>query len=269
MIRDSRAEEDMGERTRYEPGTFCWVGLATTDPASARTFYASLFGWQAGEQTDETDAYSVLTLEGKPVAVLYRQTPMARAADVAPHWTSFVSVDDADASAARARELGGTLPRDPFDVSGAGRVATVRDPVGAIVTLWEPRGRIGAEVVNDAGAFCWNELATSDQDRARSFYGDLLGWEYELSPGGYATILNGGVRNGGIRGPGERERELGDAPNWTPYFTVADADDAARTAEQAGGSILLPPKDFGHERIGVLADPQGAAFVIFEGEIDP
>lgn len=259
----------MGGRTRYEPGTFCWVGLATTDPASARSFYASLFGWQAEDPTDEADAYSVLMLRGKVVAVLYRQTAMARAADVAPHWTSFISVDDADASAARARELGGTLPRDPFDVPGAGRIATVRDPVGAIVTLWEPRGSIGAELVNDAGAFCWNELATSDPDRARSFYGDLLGWEYELSPGGYATILNAGVRNGGIRGLGEREHELGEAPNWTPYFTVASADDAARTTERAGGSILLPPKDFERERIGLLADPQGAAFVTFEGETDP
>jgi predicted enzyme related to lactoylglutathione lyase len=37
----------MGERTRYEPGTFCWVGLATSNPAAARAFYTSLFGWDA------------------------------------------------------------------------------------------------------------------------------------------------------------------------------------------------------------------------------
>ncbi len=37
----------MGERTRYEPGTFCWMGLATSDPVSAKGFYTSLFGWQA------------------------------------------------------------------------------------------------------------------------------------------------------------------------------------------------------------------------------
>jgi uncharacterized protein len=260
----------MGERTRYEPGTFCWVGLATSDPAGARLFYASLFAWHAEDPpTDEAGTYSVFTREGKTVAVLYRQTEMARAADVSPHWTSYIAVDDADESAARARELGGTLPRDPFDVTDAGRVATVRDPVGAIVTLWEARASIGAELVNDAGAFCWNELATGDPDRARSFYGDLLDWEYELSPSGYATIVNAGVRNGGIRGLGERERDRGEAPNWIPYFTVASADAAARAAALAGGRILVTPKDFGHERIGALADPQGAAFVIFEGETDP
>jgi uncharacterized protein len=255
----------MGERRRYEPGAFCWVGLATSDPASARTFYGRVFGWKAAE---ETGAYSTFRLDGKSVAVVYAQTQMARAAAVAPHWTSFVSVEDADACAARARELGAMLPRDPFDVADAGRAATVRDPVGAIVTLWEPRTSVGAEVVNDAGAFCWNELATTSPDRARAFYGGLFGWEYELSPSGYATILNVGARNGGIRGLSEFEREHDTPPNWTPYFTVASADEAARTAEHAGGAILVRPKDFGHERIGVLADPQGAAFVIFEGETD-
>ena len=36
----------MGDRTRYDPGTFCWVGLATSDVAAAKGFYARLFGWQ-------------------------------------------------------------------------------------------------------------------------------------------------------------------------------------------------------------------------------
>ena len=37
----------MGRRERYAPGTFCWVDLATTDPAAAKTFYGDLFGWEA------------------------------------------------------------------------------------------------------------------------------------------------------------------------------------------------------------------------------
>ena len=39
----------MGERTSYAPGTFCWVGLATSDPAAAERFYMGLFGWDAEE----------------------------------------------------------------------------------------------------------------------------------------------------------------------------------------------------------------------------
>jgi predicted enzyme related to lactoylglutathione lyase len=43
----------MGKRKRYEPGTFCWADLATTDPAGAKAFYASLFGWETEPQKDE------------------------------------------------------------------------------------------------------------------------------------------------------------------------------------------------------------------------
>lgn len=253
----------MGERSRYEPGTFCWVGLATSDPAAARDFYVSVFGWDA----EGGGEFTVLRSGGKEVAVVYRQTDEARAADVTPHWTSYISVEDADATAVRARELGAGQPREPFDVGDAGRVATLRDPVGAIVSLWQPGTRAGAELVNDPGAWCWNELATTDVERARSFYGDLLGWEFETSPGGYATIFNAGVRNGGIRPQGERER--GNPASWIPYFTVASTDAAWEAAESAGGRALLPPTAFGDERIAVLSDPQGAVFVLFEGHTDP
>src|SRR5829696_8342711 len=150
----------MGERTHYQPGTFCWVGLATSDPAAAERFYTSLFGWEAKE----------------------------------------LSVVDADATAARAGELGGAAVfREPFDVLDAGRVAAISDPTGAIVSLWQPRSRIGATLVNDVGALCWNELATPDVERAKSFFAELLGWEYDTDDSGYASIRNVGKLNGGIR----------------------------------------------------------------------
>jgi predicted enzyme related to lactoylglutathione lyase len=96
-----------------------------------------------------------------------------------------------DAAAARASELGGAAVfREPFDVLDAGRVAAIRDPTGAIVSLWQPRARIGATIVNDVGALCWNKLATIDVERAKSFFGELLAWEYETAEGGYVFIRN-------------------------------------------------------------------------------
>src|ERR687898_30331 len=150
----------MGERTRYEPGTFCWVGLATSDPAGAQAFYTSPFGWQAEDlPAGAAGTFTLLRRGGRDVAILYRQTPEARAAGAPPHWTSFISVEDAGATAARANELGGAAVfREPFDVLEAGRVAAIRDPTGAMVSLWQPRSRIGATLVNDPGALCWNEL---------------------------------------------------------------------------------------------------------------
>jgi uncharacterized protein len=240
----------MTERTHYAPGAFCWVGLATSDPASATPFYSSLFGWQPEElPADEGGMYTVLRLAGRDVAILYRQTPQARAAGVAPHWTSFISVEDADATARRAGELGGAAVfREAFDVADAGRVAAIRDPSGAMASLWQPRSRIGAEVVGDVGAVAWIELATTDVDRAASFYGELLGWEYETDDGGYVTIKVAGARNGGprrqagrgLRGAGGRSGTMsgGDEHGITrpPTRTSAFGSRRERRRPSSGGS---------------------------------
>ncbi len=258
----------MGQRTHYEPGTFCWVGLATSDPADATAFYTSLFGWEAEDlPAGVAGTFTLLRRDGREVAILYRQTAEARAAGAPPHWTSYISVEDVEATAARAGELGGAAVfREPFDVLDAGRVVAIRDPTGAIVSLWQPRSRIGATLVNDVGAFCWNELVTEDVERARSFFAELLGWDYETRDTGYVLIRNGDSLNGGMRARLEHERAS--PPNWVPYFTVGSAGDSARRAEELGGRILLPAMHVPSGRVAVIADPQGAAFGVFEGETD-
>jgi uncharacterized protein len=269
MRRADDPEVIMGERTRYEPGTFCWVGLATSEPDRAKAFYTGLFGWHAEDlEAGAAGTYTALRLGGEEVAILYLQQPEARAAGAPPHWTSYISVEDAEATAARAGELGGAAVfREPFDVLDAGRVAAIRDPTGAIVSLWQPRARIGATLVNDIGALCWNELATTGVERAKSFFGELLAWEYETAEGGYVSIKNAAALNGGMREQTERERGI--PPHWLPYFAVENADQAARRAERLGGRTLMPTTEAHGGRLAVVADPLGAAFAVFEGQTDP
>ena len=258
----------MGERMRYDPGTFCWAGLATSDPAAATAFYTSVFGWEAEAlSAGQAGTYTILRHAGQDVAILYRQTAQARAAGAPPHWTSYISVEDAGAAATRAGQLGGTAVfREPFDVPG-GRVAAIADPAGAVVSLWQPRPRIGATLVNDVGALCWNELATTDPGPAKSFFGALLGWQYQAGGSGSATIINAGCRNGSIRAQTGQERGI--APSWLPHFTVGNAEHAARNAEQAGGHTLSPAAEIRTGRLTVIADQQGATFAVFEGETEP
>ena len=145
----------MGERIHYEHGAFCWPGLATSDASVATRFYSRLFGWEAADlSAPSVGRFTLLRRAGKDAAILYRQTPEARAAGVAPHWTPFLSVEDADETAVRTETLGGRRIRGSFDVLDLGRVATLRDPAGTIVSLWQARAKHGIESRSEAGSLC-------------------------------------------------------------------------------------------------------------------
>ena len=256
----------MGERTSYAPGTFSWVELSTTDPDAAKSFYTGLFGWEPEDNPIPGDGvYTTLNVRGKPAAAMYGQMEQEREAGIPPHWNSYVTVEDVDATASRVSEAGGSLMAEPFDVMDVGRMAVVQDPTGAVFCLWEPRQHIGAGIVNEAGAFSWNELATNDPDAAMRFYGELLGWKFNDFAEGYWVIMNGEASNGGVRR--QSPQESGIPPNWIVYFTVENVDDAVGAVESAGGRTLAPAMELGPGRIAVVADPQGAAFALFQGDV--
>ena len=114
---------------------------------------------------------------------------------------SYISVGDADRATARARELGAEVLVEPFDTPGGGRVATVRDPAGAVVSLSRPGERYGAEVVNEDGAWTWNELVSGDLAAARDFYVELFGWSADDASAGIprTAFTLGGLLVGGAR----------------------------------------------------------------------
>src|SRR5215213_9136275 len=100
----------MGERTSYTPGSFSYAELATSDAAGARAFYSAIFGWTYEEipMGEDAPAYFPAFLDGKQVAALFDS-------DEPPHWSSYVTVDSADAAAERAAGLGASLIMEPFD----------------------------------------------------------------------------------------------------------------------------------------------------------
>jgi uncharacterized protein len=254
----------MGVRERYAPGTFCWADLGTTDADAAKAFYTRVFGWEAVDaEVGDAGTYTTFTLDGADVAAMYEMGEEQRAA-LTPHWSSYVSVEDVDTLATRARELGGEVLAEPFDVTDAGRTAALRDPTGATVHLWQPREQLGAGRVNDPGFMVWNELASPDPARARDFFAELLGWTVEPEESGYGVIRLAGAINGGIRPPQD-----GEPTHWLVYFTVASCDETLAAIREAGGSVIAGPMDTPVGRVAALSDPQGAAFALYEGEVDP
>src|SRR5512132_1585894 len=258
----------MGERRGYEPGTFCWVDLATTDQEGAKSFYSGLFGWEAEDMpAGEGVVYSMQRLRGKYVAAIAPQPEQQREAGVPPAWNNYVWVESADAAANRAGELGATVHAPPCDVLEAGRMAVIQDPQGAFFMVWQPNQHRGAELVNEPGALCWNELASPDMDASAAFYRELFGWTiqpFEGSERPYLVITNGDHGNGGIRPAME-----GEPPNWSAYFATDDLDASLAKVAELGGSPIMDPIDIQIAKIGPVQDPQGAVFALYHGELQP
>lgn len=236
---------------------------------AAKSFYGGLFGW-AAEDTPVGDGavYTMMRLDGKDVAAISAQPEQQRDAGVPPTWNSYVSVENADETAEKAARLGATVHAPPFDVMDVGRMAVIQDPQGAYFLIWQPGRHFGATLVNAPGAFCWNELSSPDLDASKEFYGELFGWSmspFEQSPEPYLVISNGGAGNGGIR----ELNPPGMPPNWIVYFAVDDIDAGLAKVEELGGTKLAGPIDIGIAKVGVVQDPQGAAFAIYAGELEP
>jgi predicted enzyme related to lactoylglutathione lyase len=254
----------MGERTSYPPGTFSWSDLQTDDLDRAKSFYGELLGWSYADIPIGEDAvYSMAQVGGHNVAGLGERQDES----IPPQWTCYVTVEDADASAARAVELGATLLAEPFDVFDAGRMAVFADPHGAVLSVWQPKENIGAGLVNVAGALTWNDLITPDVEASAEFYAALFGWgiaEIEGADGQYWSITNNDRINGGIMPARE-----GGHPMWNLYFAVEDADAAVAKAGELGGSTIAGPMDVPNgTRFAVLGDPSGAVFSVAAGPMD-
>ncbi|HET9162507.1 MAG TPA: VOC family protein [Solirubrobacterales bacterium] len=253
----------MSERTSYAPGTPCWVDLGTPDIEKAVDFYSGLFGWEApeGENAEQTGGYRQAMLGGKPVAGMM---PLMQEGQP-PAWSSYVSVEDADATVAKAKQAGAAVLAEPMDVMDLGRMAVFADPTGAVIGIWQPGAFVGAEVVKESGAVVWNELNTRDPEAARSLYGAVFDWSFEereFETGAYTSIESGGDSVGGMiditgRAPDEVPA------HWLVYFAVDDVDAAVARATDAAGAVALEPFDIAEVgRIAIVKDPFEAVFAV-------
>jgi hypothetical protein len=256
----------MPEVKNHASGSFCWADLATSDTDSAKAFYTGLFGWEAVDTpTDAGIPYSMLMKGGKLVGALYRMAPDG--GGVPPHWGSYVRVEDVDAVAAAVQNHGGSVLMPPMDIMDAGRMLKLQDPTGAVLGLWQPNRHLGAQLWNEPGAICWNELLTRDPTAAERFFADLLGWTTKtnesLMEGKYRVFVNAGQEVGGML---RIEPEWGPMPsNWTVYFGVVDCDGTVAEAKRRGGNLMFPAMEIENVgRFAYLQDPQGALFAVIQ-----
>lgn len=279
----------MQERDGYPPGVPCWVDTAQPDPQAALSFYGDLFGWEFEDRMPPNSPlrYFMAQLQGRDVAAVGSQP--AQTAASAPVWNTYIAVDSAKETTAKAEEAGGTVLMEPFDILDAGRMAVLADPEGAVFSLWEAKESRGAQLVNEPGTWNFSELNTRDPEGARAFYGAVFGWvadTVDLGEGdftmwcrpGYGDFLE--QRDPDLRRrmasegapdgfedvvatlmPMTSDSFADDTPaHWSITFAVDDADAVADRTARLGGEVLMPPFDAPWVRMTVLSDPQGARF---------
>ena len=253
--------------TRTDPwpaGTPCWVDLGVPDVAGAVAFYADVLGWTFVDTGPDFGGYLIAQVGGRAAAgvgpLMQEGQPSA--------WTVYLASDDVDATATLVGEHGGHLFAGPMDVADNGRMLVGADPTGAVFGVWQHGTVIGSEVVDEPGAFVWDDARLHDPAAGKRFYAEVFGLSYSPLPpeagevGDYETfsVPGGDERRpaGGIGGM--MGAPAGTPSHWLAYFTVADVDAAAGAAGDGGGTVLRSPETTPFGRIGVVRDPFGAVF---------
>ncbi len=252
---------------QYAEGVPSWVDLATPDPEAAKAFYGELFGWEYESNPTGTPGndYIMAKEAGASAAGMMQLSEEMAAAGMPPVWSIYVTVSDVEETTQKVEPTGGGVLQAPMDVMDAGRMAIFTDPAGAVICAWEPKDHIGAEVINEHGAFTWAELITPEPAAIEGFYREVFGWTANTSPMPgmeYTVFMVDGGNENGIAGAMKPPME-GMPAFWGAYFAVDDAHATAAKAKELGATLMMEPTlTPGVGTLAAMVDPQGAMFSI-------
>jgi uncharacterized protein len=243
------------------PGEFVWHDLVTDNPAAAKTFYGSLFGWtfEPGEGVDP--GYTIIKHGKLPIGGIVARRAAERDGGPA-QWLTYVMVNDVERVADGFRHAGGRTLRGPVNARKDLRVAAVADPQGAVLGLASRGPHVETTSASGLHEWLWMEYVAQDPDAALKFYADVLGYRSEIADQRedftYYLLSTSGPHAGLFRSLWPREKSA-----WLPYVRVEDPAAMAARVTQLGGTVVIAPQP--RVRNGSLAlvlDPSGAALAL-------
>jgi predicted enzyme related to lactoylglutathione lyase len=123
-------KQNIGAQLIYEPGSFCWNELYTSDPKKVSKFYTALFGWVAKKMkgAEGGDYIEFVNGDQSVGGMLEIQKEWG---DIPPNWGVYFAVKNCDATLEKAKKLKGNVETQPMSVEDVGKFAVLQDPQGA------------------------------------------------------------------------------------------------------------------------------------------
>lgn len=242
---------------------FCWINILTPQPAESQEFFSKVLGWT---YADLGGMGSSIKVDGKEIGGMFDLAAPQTPPGTPPGIGIMVKTDDADATVAKANEVGGSA-KPAFDIMEEGRMAELKDPNGAQIDIWQPKKSAAMTADSSShGAPSWYENYATDVEKAKAFYVGLFGWTAEDMPvpGMVYTVFK--LDGAQIARMMKITPDFGPMPPaWATYFTVDDVDKRAAQAKELGGSVFTGPMDIPDiGRFAGVLSPQGVRFFIIK-----
>jgi predicted enzyme related to lactoylglutathione lyase len=257
-----------GERL---PGKIVWRDLLTNDPAASQNFYGNLFGWEfesvgSAAGLSSNTAYTLIRHNGRPIGGMIDTVALNNKDDIS-QWVVLMSVEDIDAATAKFVADGGEMIAPPTDLQRRGRMAIVSDAEGALLALLQTRDGDPADREPEIGGFLWDELWTTDVERATAFYESFAGLdatdmdidENQESGASYRLLKAGDTPRVGIMAnPLE-----GVKPVWISYIRVENPAEVTAKVAGLGGHVIVEARSrpLGGT-VAFVAGPSGAGIAL-------
>lgn len=255
-------------------GKVVWHDLLTNTPEASRRFYGELFGWKFEEPrvfigVGSGDSYMLIRHNGELIGGMVDTNALGRTENIS-QWVTTISVPDIDAAVGRVARAGGQVINAPESIGERGRMAVVEDATGALFAMIQTKDGDPADAEPMQNGWLWDELWTSDVERATGFYQAVLGFQHtdhaiEDADRDYRVLkFAGKPRAGVLKNPFDAER-----PVWVNYIRVEDPSAVTAKVEGLGGRVIIEAqaRPVGGE-VAFIAGPSGAGVALQTWPLD-
>jgi hypothetical protein len=246
----------MSNSPSLTPGRVVWRELMSNDFNRAKVFYSELFGWGTQVMPMPSGDYTLFMVGEKMVSGGMQMPPEVQAPT---HWASYVSVEDVEATLAKAEAHGGKSLYPVMDVPDVGRLGGIMDPQGGVFAIMRSSSGDPPQSMPNVGEFCWETVMQQDTGAAKQFYTAVLGWNVQSGPGGMDVFAAGDCQIADL------QPANGMPSCWMTYVVVSELEATRDRVAGLGGNVLEPLIEVPTVgRIAVVADPTGGVIGLFQ-----